>query len=102
VCSQEGGQRGKPVSPVIFSRYYRVVAEPARGSGAPAGVPSHDPDAVERAYVVHRARRHARVRRKRARRYARLRFFVVMLLLLALCIYIGLTVWREIEHLFGI
>jgi hypothetical protein len=78
------------------------MAEPARRTEAPTSVPSYDPTAVERAYVLHRARRHARVRRTRARRSARVRFFVVLLLLFALSVYIALVVWHEIERLFGL
>jgi hypothetical protein len=65
-------------------------------------VPTYDPTAVERAYVAHRAKRDARVRRHRARSSARLRFFVVMILLLALVAFLALTAWREIERLFGL
>jgi hypothetical protein len=65
-------------------------------------VPTYDPDAVERAYVLHRARRDARIQRTRARRYARLRYFLVLLVLLALSVFIALAVWREIERLFGL
>ncbi len=65
-------------------------------------MPTYDPNAVERAYVLHRARRHARIRRTRARRSARLRFFVMLVLLLALSVFIALAVWREIERLFGL
>lgn len=84
------------------------MAEPVRKGSRPAGqdaaedVPEHDPTAVERAYAAHRARRRALIRRKRARRYARVRFFVVIALLLGLCVYLGVTVWREVERLFGL
>jgi hypothetical protein len=79
-----------------------VVPEPARRRHAPEDVPRYDPTAVERAYSRYRAQRQARIQRRRARRYARIRFFTVIVLLLALCVYIGLTAWRELERLFGI
>jgi cell division septal protein FtsQ len=84
------------------------VAEPSRHPARPAepeaadDAPPHDPTAVERAYAAHRARRRAQLRQARARRYARVRFFVVIAVLLGLCIYLTLTVWQEIERLFGL
>jgi hypothetical protein len=78
------------------------VAEPARRPPAPGGVPTYDPTAVGRRYAAHRARRDARVRRRRARKYARIRFAATMVVLLALCGFIALTAWREVEHLFGL
>lgn len=64
--------------------------------------PSVDPVAVDRAYLVHRARRQARVERVRASRRAGLRFWIVLLALLVASIVIGFSVWREIERLFGL
>lgn len=78
------------------------MADPAHRSRPEEDAPSFDPSAVERRYAAHRARRHARVRRTRDRRYAHVRFFVVILLLLALCIFLAVTSWREIERLFGL
>jgi hypothetical protein len=62
----------------------------------------YDPDAVQRRYAAERARRNERIRRVRARRYARLRFFVVLVALLALSGYLGVMLWREIQRLFGL
>jgi hypothetical protein len=73
-----------------------------RDAGDDVGVPGYDPRAVERAYVAHRAQREARLRRARARRNGRIRFLVVMAILLALAIYLAVTVWREIQQLFGL
>jgi len=78
------------------------VAEPARRDPAPGGVPTYDPTAVGRRYAAHRARRHARIRRRRARTYARIRFAATILVLLALCGFIALTAWREVQSLFGL
>jgi hypothetical protein len=78
------------------------VAEPARRSERQENVPTYDPRAVERAYVAHRRQRRARISRLKARRHAGLRFFFVMLLLLALCIFLALVAWREIQQLFGL
>ena len=78
------------------------MAEPARRPQAPDDVPALDPHAVRRAYQHHRARRYARIEQRRRRQYARLRFLVVLTVLLALFLFLGLTIWREIERLFGL
>jgi len=44
----------------------------------------------------------ARERRQRERRLAHLRFWGVVLALLALSFFLGLTIWHEIQHLFGL
>jgi hypothetical protein len=69
------------------------------GADAP---PAPDPRAVEHAYRRHKARRHARDERARARRNAHIRFFVVVAVLIALCVVFALTAWRETQRLFGI
>jgi hypothetical protein len=78
------------------------MAEPARRHDAVDEPPSFDPDAVERAYRFHRARRRVREERTRERSLARLRFFTVLLALLVLTAYLALVAWREIEQLFGL
>ena len=79
------------------------MAEPARrdavGGDAP---PAYDPLAVERAYLQERERRSARLERQRAKRRAGLRFWFVLLVLLAASVLLSLTIWREIERLFGL
>lgn len=72
------------------------------GDAAPDDVPPYDPVAVDRAYLQERARRRARVERTRAQRRASLRFWLVLLLLLAASVLLSLTIWREIERLFGL
>ena len=61
-----------------------------------------DPVAVDRAYLQERARRHARSERSRARRRAGLRFWLVLLGLVAVSVLLTLTIWREVERLFGL
>jgi hypothetical protein len=61
-----------------------------------------DPDAVRRSYDLHRARRRARVARSRRMRWAGARFWVVLLILVAACVVLALTTWREIGRLFGL
>jgi len=77
------------------------VAEPARTPAAEDGPPV-DPVAVDRAYVLHRARRQARIDHLRASRRAGIRFWVVLLVLLGASSVIGLSIWHEIQRLFGL
>ena len=77
------------------------MAEPARRRREP-DAPSFDRAAVERAYRLQRARRQARVARSREKRRAGVRFVLVLVALVALSIYLSLTVWQEIEQLFGL
>ena len=49
-----------------------------------------------------RARRRARTERTRAKRSAGLRFWFVLLVLLAVSVALSVTIWREIERLFGL
>jgi hypothetical protein len=64
--------------------------------------PPLDPAAIDEAYRLHRARRRARVEHRRQLRHAGLRFWLVLVVLLALSILLALTLWREIEQLFGL
>lgn len=64
--------------------------------------PVADPGAVERAYHFHRARRRARVEHRQRARYASLRFWVVVWVLLVLCVVAALTIWAQIQQLFGL
>ena len=77
----------------------RRVAGTAAGGDAP---PPYDPVAVDRAYLQERARRQARLERKRARRRASIRFWLVLLVLAVASVLLSLTIWREIERLFGL
>ena len=65
-------------------------------------VPPVNPDAVDRAYRLHRARRRARLERRRATKRASLRFWVVLVVLLAASVFLAVTIWREVERLFGL
>ena len=77
------------------------MAEPARRAPA-ADPPPLDPAAVEQSYRFHRAKRRARIERSRERSRARVRFWVVLVLLLAFAVYLALSVWQQVERLFGL
>jgi hypothetical protein len=79
------------------------MAEPARREAAGGDAPpAYDPGAIDRAYLQERARRRARLERQRAIRRASLRFWFVLLVLLTATVLLSLTIWREIERLFGL
>ena len=78
------------------------MAQPARRVAAPQEDPPVDPEAIDRAYHYHRARRNARVRRKREKAHARLRFLATFLVLVGLALFLMLTSWHEIQKVFGL
>ena len=90
------------VPPGLIRDYTLSMAEPATRPSAGDDAPPFDPLAVDRAYLQERARRRARIERSRERRRASLRFWLVLLALLAASVLLSLTIWREIERLFGL
>jgi hypothetical protein len=78
------------------------MAQPARRIAAPTDEPPVDPEAIDRAYHYHRARRNARLRRKREKAHARLRFFVTFAVLAGLALFLLLTIWQEVQKVFGL
>jgi hypothetical protein len=64
--------------------------------------PPLDRGAIDRAYWHHRARRHARVERRRATRRAGARFWLVLLVLVAVTVAIVVFIAQEVQRLFGI
>ena len=78
------------------------MAQPARRVAVPKDDPPVDPEAIDRAYHYHRARRNARVRRNREKARARLRFLVTFAVLAGLAVFLMLTIWREVQKVFGL
>jgi hypothetical protein len=78
------------------------MAEPATRSQAGDDAPPFDPVAVDRAYLQERARRRARIERSRARRRAGVRFWLVLLVLIAISVLLTVTILNEVERLFGL
>ena len=76
------------------------MAQPARNPEPEA--PVTDPETLERAYRLHQAKRRARIERERERRRAHVRFWVVLLLLVALMVTFAVLAWHQVQHLFGI
>jgi hypothetical protein len=78
-----------------------AVAQPLR-TPAEDEAPPVDPVAIHRNYRLERARRRARDERRREHRRANRRFRLVMLGLLIACAVLAVSVWQEIERLFGL
>jgi hypothetical protein len=78
------------------------MPEPARTTRRSVRSAPVDPHAVERAYRLERARRRARAKRQRQKRWAGVRFLIVLLALLALSVYLFVSVLRQVERLFGL
>jgi hypothetical protein len=78
------------------------MAQPAERQVAAPQDPPVDPEAIDRAYHYHRARRNARVRRKREKSRASLRFFLTFVVLVGLAIFLMLTIWHEVQKVFGL
>lgn len=65
-------------------------------------VPFVDHEAVRQTVRLHRARRKARIEHRKRGRRAAIRFWVVLLLLVAFVVVLLVTVWHEIQRLFGL
>jgi hypothetical protein len=78
------------------------MAQPARTPPRERQAPPVDPSAVSRAYRLERAKRFAREQRVRERNLARLRFWLVLVLLTSALLLLGFSVWNEVERLFGL
>jgi hypothetical protein len=82
------------------------VAHPAQTTAPPAPVleeePPLDPEAVSRAYRVHRARREAKKKRHREKRRAGIRFWFVLVLVIVVTAVLAARTLGEIERVFGL
>jgi hypothetical protein len=79
----------------------RPMPAPARRRSA-AERAVRPPSPVERALVRERARRRAQIEHQRERKHARRRFVVLVVFLLFVTTFIGLTIWDQIQALFGL
>jgi hypothetical protein len=78
------------------------MAEPARRELQLDEPPIADPTAIERAYRKERAKRRAKVEHRRRARHAGVRFWVVLWVLLFACVILALTIWAQVQQLFGL
>lgn len=68
----------------------------------PEDAPPVDPEAVRDAYRLHRARRKARVEYRKRTKRAGIRFWLVLIVLLVASVVVAVTIWHEIQQLFGL
>ena len=80
----------------------RQLKTRSRVEEAPADLPVLDPSAVRRNYREARLRRRQRIERTMRSRHASVRFWAVLVILLSFSAYLGVTVWNQIEQLFGL
>jgi len=64
--------------------------------------PVDDPIAVHRAFRHHRSKRLARIEQRRELKQARRRFWILIGALLVLSIFLSVTIWEQIQAMFGI
>jgi hypothetical protein len=64
--------------------------------------PPLDPEAIDRAYRLHRARRAARKRWHREKRWAGFRFWLVLVLVLVATVLVAARTLGELERVFGL
>ena len=61
-----------------------------------------DPSAIELRYRYHRAVRHARVLQRQESRLAGYRFYLALVVLMAIAVAFVVGSWHEIQRLFGL
>lgn len=78
------------------------MAEPAPIPTELEEAPLHDPTSARRAYHYHRAKRAARIERRRELRWARIRFWFMLGCLLVAVAVIGVLILQQVQNVFGI
>jgi anti-sigma-K factor RskA len=81
------------------------VAHPAPSTSEPPvreEEPPLDPHAISRSYRHHRARRAAKARRHREKRWAGVRFWLVLAVVVAVAAVLAARTLGEIERVFGL
>jgi hypothetical protein len=81
------------------------VAQPAQTTPPPRvrdDDPPLDPEAIPRNYRLHRARRAAKAKRHREKRWASVRFWLVLVLVVVVTGVIATRTLGEIERVFGL
>jgi len=65
-------------------------------------IPFVDHEAVRETVRLHRARRKARIEHRRRTKRAGVRFWLVLAILLISSVVLSVTIWHEIQRLFGL
>ena len=80
----------------------RPEPHPETDEAPPVEPPVDTAEAIQWAYRFHRTKRRLRVERRRAARLAGLRFAFTLALLVFVFVVLSLTVWAEVQRLFGL
>jgi hypothetical protein len=80
----------------------RAPLDEHRPAPAPQAAPPANTGAYRRALKLARARRRARIEHQAELKRARIRFLALLLGLVFLALFIGLSIWEKIESLFGL
>lgn len=64
--------------------------------------PQDDPRAVRRRVVQHRRKRIARIEYRREQKWARRRFWILVGALLLVAVFLSVTIWQQVQSMFGI
>lgn len=102
MVSAAAGTREAPERRPLATYNHRVAKVEPTIAAEQEESPPLDPDAVQRAYRLHRARRRARERWHRERRWANLRFWFVLVLVLTAAVLLAARTLGEIERVFGL
>ena len=64
--------------------------------------PQDDPGAVRRRVVQHRRKRIARIEYRREQKWARRRFWILVGTLVLVAVFLSVTIWEQVQSMFGI
>ena len=78
------------------------MAQPAKVDPGPDEAPIVDPSSVDRGIRMQRAKRSARIEREREARNAHLRFWFVLGGLFLGLLVLLVTIWEQIQNIFGL
>lgn len=80
----------------------RQVSELESDDEPPSDIAFVDHEAMRQTVRFHRARRKARIEHRKRGRRAAIRFWFVLLALLVAILALSMTVWHEVQRLFGL
>jgi hypothetical protein len=78
------------------------MTSPEPSAEVPEEPPIDPSAAIEHAYRFHRAKRRVRDRRRYETRKAHVRFYAVLMTLVFVTVLVALTIWNEIQRIFGL
>jgi hypothetical protein len=79
-----------------------MAARPQRSFVEEAAPPQDDHRAVRRRVVQHRRKRIARIEYRREQKWARRRFWILVGTLVLVAVFLSVTIWEQVQSMFGI